>query len=420
MHEQYIVTLITLGQIWIIQIIILIRYVSKTNRGLNTFLTNLKYLDSTKENDNSLTSFKELDLTYNEIIDNIREAKIEKEAQYNIFQYTVENVGTGLISVDENGNVDIFNKAAQNIIGIEVLQNIKKLNNIYPELADVLNNLRPNQQKIVKINVTGKIRNLSVKFSKYITEERQILMYSLHDIKNELEENELDSWQKLMQVLTHEIMNSVGPVSSMANTLSGLYKYEDKPIAPDQINDRIIRETIKGLDIIKRRGSGLFNFVDSYRNISTLPQLDTKKINISDLFNHVRGILNQELKKSNISISTEIDTGVSNINADEKLVDQVLINLVKNSIFALENCINPEIILRAFINGGGSIVIEVFDNGKGISKEIIDKIFIPFFTTREKGTGIGLSLCRQIMRLHNGTISVQSTPGENTVFSLRF
>ena len=247
--------------------------------------------------------------------------------------------------------------------------------------------------------------------------EQRYTLVSLQNIRSELEEKEMEAWQKLIRVLTHEIMNSVTPISSLASTAAGMLDHRDNPDQqPAEMSD-----DLKGaLHTIEKRSQGLLHFVDAYRSLTLIPKPRFRIISIADLFRHVEQLFRAELSSNRVAFTANADPDTLELNADPELIEQVLINLIKNSLHAVQEKDQRSIALSARLDRGGSISVEVADNGSGISKEVQEKIFVPFFTTKQNGSGIGLSLSRQIMRMHGGTITCRSQEGEGAVFVLRF
>jgi two-component system, NtrC family, nitrogen regulation sensor histidine kinase NtrY len=250
---------------------------------------------------------------------------------------------------------------------------------------------------------------------------------TLQDIKSELDIHEMDSWQKLIRILNHEIMNSVAPITSLSSTLSGFYKSGENHKSPENITPKIISDTIRGLDIIEDHGKGLIHFVESYRSLTQLPKPEFIKVNVKEFFERITILINSYFSSENGKYLTrpEIRTSVTpadlNLVADDKLLAQVLINVVKNAQEAFDKSKQgKEISINAARNSEGRVTFTVQDNGPGIDADTLEKIFVPFFTTKESGSGIGLSLSRQIMRLHNGIITCDSTPGKGTTVSMIF
>jgi two-component system, NtrC family, nitrogen regulation sensor histidine kinase NtrY len=256
---------------------------------------------------------------------------------------------------------------------------------------------------------------------------REIKIVTLQDIKNELDKHEMDSWQKLIKILNHEIMNSIAPITSLSSTMSGFYKSGENETGPELITGKIISDTIRGLGIIEEHGKGLIKFVESYRSLTQLPKPEFTRVNIEEFFERItilaNSFLDSESERYHIRPAIKIKVTPSGLTmmADDKLVAQVIINVIRNSVEAFE--INREdnlIAINAFKDPDGRIIMTIQDNGPGMDSDVLEKIFIPFFTTKESGTGIGLSLSKQIMRLHNGNITCDSSPGNGTTVSLIF
>jgi nitrogen fixation/metabolism regulation signal transduction histidine kinase len=271
---------------------------------------------------------------------------------------------------------------------------------------------------MIKVVSDYEILKLSVRKAVFKIQDNTINLVSLQNIRTELEEEEIEVWKKLISVLTHEIMNSVTPIKSLTGTVIKMYeksRISEVSKEPENSDDILL-----ALNTIQKRSNGLLSFVDTYRNLTKIPRPVFCEIELRSLLHEITILMDNELKSADIVISTEVNPENLKLTGDEKLITQVLINLVKNSIDSVNNKTNRNIQIKASQSPSSDIIIQVVDNGTGISADQIDKVFIPFFTTKEKGSGIGLSLSRQIMKLHGGTISVFSKPGEETVFSLRF
>jgi len=239
-------------------------------------------------------------------------------------------------------------------------------------------------------------------------------------VQEQLEEKEMEAWQNLIRVLTHEIMNSVTPIASLASTVNDLLTEspnQEKPI--ERIDTEIISDVRGALQTIEKRSHGLLNFVDAYRNLTRIPRPNLQIVSLSEFFSRLKKLMHSQITEGSIDLQVHIEPDNLQLAADPELIEQVLINLLLNAIEAVAKQPNPVIKIFAKLDDKGRITIQVIDNGTGISEEIAEKIFIPFFTTKKKGSGIGLSLSRQIMRMHRGSLGVLSKKGE-TVFTLKF
>jgi len=251
--------------------------------------------------------------------------------------------------------------------------------------------------------------------------ENRYRLYSISDIKSELEENELDSWQKLIRVMTHEIMNSIAPITSLSNTLSRIFIRNNNPLPAKEVTEKHVANIINGLEVIENTGKGLMRFVEDYRKLTKIPSPVFKPIEINNWLNAIRLLMKSRLDEENINLRITRKGAQEELIGDEKMLNQVMINMLNNAIDALKSVEkSKKITVSVSENVAGRLRISITDNGKGIPPEEIDKIFIPFYTTKENGSGIGLSLSRKIMRLHRGSISVFSRPDEQTTFVLSF
>ncbi len=406
--------------IWILQIIYLNYYLNRVNRDLSRFLYAFRYEDSnmifsTKSED---ALFKDLHKGFNSILNSFEKIKLEKQKDFIFFKNAIEHVGIGLLSFKENGDIILSNKAFKYLSGIYSIRNIYQLSTIKPDLPDLIQSMKNGEQKLVKTLINKNIVHLSIKYSGFSLGDEIIAVVSFQDIKNEIEQNEMDAWQKLIRVLTHEIMNSVSPVTLLSNSLIQLFEKDGKNKKPDELSEDQIIKLLRGLHTINRRSKGLSRFVEDYRNLTQLSPPEIVSLPVDLVFRDIETLFREELKSKDIELRIIFPKNIT-IAADKELLEQVIINLVKNSVDAVKGTANPVIELACFQKKEHT-VITVTDNGKGISEEIMGNIFVPFFSTKKDGSGIGLSLSRQIMRLHNGLITVESKEKESTVFSLVF
>lgn len=405
----------------LLQAISLISYLNKMQRNLKSFLQQIKesehnfsFLANSREN-----PFNELNYYYEEINNVIKTARIEKEHQYHYLQYVIEHIATGLIAFDKDGKVELLNNAAKKIFQIGEIKNINSLDSIDPSISDLLINLKPSEPKLKVVNISDEYMHLSFKASRFKLKNKEIKLISFQNIKPELDEKEVQSWQKLIRVLTHEISNSITPITTLTSTLAKFFKKEEKTKKVEELNQYYIDETLYGLHLIEERGNGLIDFVNRYRNLSKDISPKIGEISVSDITNKTFKLFESKFIQRNIHFTVSVFPEDMKIMADSNLVEQILINLIKNSIEAVSETEKPAISISAYKENEKTIV-QVIDNGKGIMEDHIDNIFVPFYTTKEKGSGIGLSLTKQIMRAHNGSIEVKSIPEKMTIFTLTF
>lgn len=395
----------------LIQIILLIRYLNRINYELADFFESISNGDYNflRLPRNKGKSFDKLYDSLSEIETVLKESKIENILKSQYLFTAIENVATGLIWFDENGDVILINKATRQLLNFKSIQNIKELDKLITGFTKILKEIKPSENKLVKLNVDNEVKQLSINATELIQEGKHIKLISIQNIKSELDEAELESWQKLIRVLAHEIMNSIGPITTTTTAIAKYFRDEQgKAINKECINNITINNTLEALEIIEDRSIGLKDFVANYRQLTNLPKPNFKKIRLQDFIERIVRLFNEGFSKNDIKIHVEVNPNELVLIADEKLISHVLINLIKNSVEAFGNRENPEIKIVAYKEKQDEVIICVSDNGHGIPSDVIDKIFIPFFTTKDEGSGIGLSLSRQIMRLHKGSIDVNS------------
>jgi nitrogen fixation/metabolism regulation signal transduction histidine kinase len=416
-------TTVIVGVTFLLQVVSLIHYVERTNRDLTRFLASIQYSDFSQSFASGLKgkSFEELNETFSSVISEFQKARSEKEEQYRYLQTVVQHIGLGIMSYDRQGNVDLINNAAKRLLEVPGLKNIGSLKSLSEPLVDTLMNLRPGDKSLVKIEHFGQTLQLIIFATEFRLRDRSLMLVSMQNIESELAEQEMEAWQKLIRVLTHEIMNSVTPIASLASTVNELLEQSPESAGGAAgLTEERIEDISAAATTIERRSKGLLNFVDAYRKLTRIPNPSFQIFPIADLLSRVAQLMSDQIKKEKIDLTVAVNPESLELTADAELVEQVIINLILNSIQALRDTPDRKISLNSRLDERGRIAVSVTDNGPGISDEVKEKIFTPFFTTKKYGSGIGLSLSRQIMRLHRGNIAVQSTPDKETVVSLRF
>jgi len=417
------VTPILLGVLIMFQIHDLIRYVQKTNRYLTSFLESIRYSDFSRsfKLEGLGTAYDEMKIAFNDVISDFQKVRTEKEEHFHYLQNVIQHIGISLIAFQKDGSVEMINNSAKKLFQISKLKNIDQLESYSSELVEKLKNMKSGERILVQVIDNDMLLQLAIYATEFKIRMQRIILVSIQNIQTELEEQEMAAWQKLISVLTHEIMNSITPIASLSSTINELLKDIDTTDnKPQMINDETVIDIRNSLRTISKRSTGLVHFVESYRNLTKIPKPKFNIIPVKDIFNNVHLLMEKEIKMNGIECIINIAPSSLELTADEELIEQVLINLVKNAIHALHNIENAKIIMRALMDKRGRIALQVIDNGPGILEEVIDKIFIPFFTTKQEGSGIGLSLSKQIMRTHGGTLTAQSEPNVETNFTLRF
>lgn len=404
----------------ILQLVDIFRFVNQTNRKLTRFLESVRYSDfiSGFTSDNKLgKSFKDLNIAFNEVLEAFRKARSEKEEQGQYLNTVVQQVRTGILSFDIDGDVQLVNANAKRFMNVTNIKNIRELIPQNPKLYHAINSVEPGKSELYKgpnevyltIQATEmRIRGMDVK------------LITLQNIQPELQKQELEAWQNLTRVLRHEIMNSITPISSLTSTLREILDHDmEKKNAHYELKEEGADDLREGLATIENRSKGLIKFIDAYREYTSLPKPKFATVRLKELVEHVASLMRTELKKTRVEFRYSCSSEYLTIQADIELVEQVIINLLKNAIEALAETDHPRLELVGRYDET-SVLIEVIDNGPGIIREALEHIFVPFYTTKRTGSGIGLSLSRQIMQMHNGSLNVESEPEVRTVFTLRF
>ena len=398
----------------------LIWFVTKTNRELSKFLLSIKYFDFSVyfPEEKKKGHLSELYRSFNTIIDSFKNLSSEKHLQYELLQLIITQVKIGIICTNGKNEIVLMNMAAEKNLGIFKTKTWSQLSRKVSSFTSKIDELSKGGNNIIDFKNTPETRQLfiQVSHSRLFDEPHRIITF--YDIKQEIEQKESEAWIRLIRILNHEIMNSVTPISSLTETILMILGSEEDQNNWEQPDKDKISDVVRSVKTIQKRSEGLYNFVTEYRKLTKIPTPKMEDVLVNELIENVEQLWKPELEKKQIKFTKHLTDENLRITADPNLIEQVLINLVKNSIQAFENIADPQLIISVF-RAEDKINIETKDNGAGIPSNIINDIFVPFFTTKEKGSGIGLSLCRQIMRLHKGKISVQSVPG-NTIFTLRF
>ncbi|GAA0890485.1 sensor histidine kinase [Fulvivirga kasyanovii] len=422
-NDGYFVTELVVFVLLGLQIISLIKALERNNEELISFLDSIRHDDISH---NYKTDFKNEDTNrlnneLNKALRDLREVRKEKEADFQYLKNIVQHVGIGLITFNRSGKVQIINTAAKKLLRVNNIDNIRDLSSVSENLVDIFIRLRTGGRDLIRLEIGGDIVQLAIYAIELTLRGEEFKLVSVQNIQNELEEKEMEAWQNLVRVLTHEIMNSVTPISSLANTVEDELTEQ---LNNDQEVNRITNEEIADIHLaiqtIKKRSQGLIRFVQDFRNLTHIPKPKIAEINVRELLEEMLMLLKREIEDNGIQASIRVDPANMTINADKELIEQVLINLIKNATQAFDEQTNRLVELNAYFDEKSRPVISVKDNGNGIDDEALEKIFIPFFTTKKSGSGIGLSLSRQIMRQHQGMLGVKSKMDEGTEFFLRF
>ncbi len=406
--------------IMIFQVADLFRFTNKSNVELQQFVESVHYRDFSRRFDekHAPASLQPMRKGFNEINNTFKIISKEKETQYVYLQNILELVDTGILSYEHaTGEVMWMNETLKKLLQVPYIKTIHSLQKREEAAYDEIIAITPGENKVISLKGDKTIFKVLMSATAFQTDGKKYKLIAFQNINEALEETESKAWQKLLSVMTHEIMNSVAPISSLADTLKHRLQ-----LAKDDLNNESgsVDDLELGIDTIKRRSEGLLKFAETYRNLNKITTLTLKKIYVRDLFEGMHSLMQPTLDKKDIELEIILKDPDLMLEVDATLIEQVLINLVVNAMDAVKDRENPRILLSAYITPSNKVVIKIADNGSGMPDELLDKIFIPFFSTRKTGSGIGLSLCKQIMMLHKGSIQVQSVEGEGSAFLLYF
>jgi len=404
----------------IYEVIDMYRFFRKTKEELDQFVESIHYRDFSRHFDvkHAPVEVQPLRQGFNEINSTLKVMSLEKETQYQYVQKILELVDTGILSyMEETGEVVWMNESLKRMLQLPYLKTIHSLNKRDPGLHKEILSLHPGDSRIATVQHERNSFKVLLSVTAFQTEGLLFKLIAFQNVDEALDETESKAWQKLLSVLTHEIMNSVAPISSLAETL----KHRLQQSVPLLNNDSGAVDDLElGIETIKRRSESLLKFAETYRNLNKITKLNLKKIYVRDIFENLLHLMQPTLEQKHIELETILkDTDIA-LEADNDLLEQVMINLMLNAIEAVKEKQEPRIVLSAYTTSNNKTIIKVADNGNGIPAELLDKIFIPFFSTKKTGSGIGLSLCKQIMMLHKGNLQVQSIEGQGTAFQLQF
>ena len=406
------ISVLILSAILLFEVIELFRFIEQTNRRLSNFLESVRYSDfvSGFSAGNKLgKSFHELNDAFNEVMDAFRKARSEKEEHWQYLNTVVQHVETGVISFDEEGNIGIINNNAKKYFSDPGIRNINDIKDELSRFRDILMQIGIGDSRMFQLrsNVQLALRATEIRLKGV-----RYKLVAIQNIHTELQQKEIESWQNLTRVLRHEIMNSITPIASLTATMKEILIEDlDEKDGYFELKEDGMEDLQEGLATIESRSRSLINFIDAYREYTNIPEPKFRDLNLHELLDHIANLEKIEIRRRKIDFKCEVEPEDLKVYADEELLELVLINLVKNAIEAVQHSDKP----RVSLSGEriqNRIVISVEDNGNGIEPEALERIFIPFYTTKDGGSGIGLALSRQIMLMHNGSIQVESKPGK--------
>jgi signal transduction histidine kinase len=422
-HKNYLISFIlTLSGLIIIYL--LIKFYDATNETITLFFNSLRNDDTTMHFPETIKN-KTLEGLYegiNMLTKHFQEIKIRNEYNESYYKTLIQHASTGILVLDGNNKIELMNKSACGYAGISPEStNLNLLRIKNPAFYEAVRDIAPGENVTYKSLIYNNLQMLSFRASMIRRNDADLKLVSIQDIRNELESREIESYRKLINVMTHEIMNLLSPLTSVSKELYSMFSNNDSPKELSDIDDTTIKTTVNGLQLINDQSNGLLNFVNSYRKISKIPQPEFTTFNTEEWIEQLQIVYAGKMRENNILFRINMDKSLKQIIADKKLLNQALINLINNSYDAvMETAGERKIEIQIMKGLQNKVIIRILNNGPLIPQGLLEKIFVPFFTTKKNGSGIGLSISQEIMKLHNGSVAVISSEESQTCFIVEF
>ncbi len=414
-------TIVGVGLVLTGSIISLYYYINEIRSDINRFILAVKTRDHTLNFKNKATkgSFPELYESFGDILLVHKQIRLEQEAMFQLIKTILEQVPVGVIVVNkaelmnEKQEIAFFNQAASNLLGVPAYKYWHRLSQHLPTFSREVDLILSGGKRFLALKIQDKSIQLSMEVIPLNLYGQNYTIISFQNIKDEIEQKETEAWNRLIGVISHEILNSITPISSLSDTINKMVTDKENLTEEEMIDLKTALQTIQ------RRSSGLLDFVKDYRLIAELPTPNLESHTIGEILKHIKVLMQPFAKVKNVVLEVKQTSSKITVQLDLKLIEQVLINLITNSIYAVEENEYPHILVNYRLENT-KLYIDVTDNGKGIEPDDMEKIFVPFYTTRKNGSGIGLTISRNIMKMHRGGIEVISTPNSATRFSVVF
>jgi two-component system nitrogen regulation sensor histidine kinase NtrY len=417
-------SILFLGILIIGQLVSLICYINITNRNLARFLLMLgeEDVEFVPLKEKVEKTFKGLHYSFQRLNEEIKRTRLHREYTDILFRNVMDHMDTGILVWDSNGFVQVVNKSGLGLLNVKNIREISELDNQHSGLSSRILKLKSGERSVIDLsNAWGESQPFLFRAKKFILGGEELTLVSFQNIQSEMEEKEMESWQKLIRVLAHEVSNSVTPITTLGTNIRKRLKTLIKePGSEVQIPSPLIEDIYRSTELIEQRGNGLINFIGQYKSFLRLPEPDVKPLTIKTLLDDVCSLCSHSGMKKSISLTNKVTPLNLQLKADRKMLEQILINVIQNALNALSENPNGLINIEAHKEKNGMVILNITDNGPGITANIINRVFIPFFTTEKQGNGIGLSLSRKIMQLHGGTIRLRSAEGKGTTVILTF
>lgn len=418
-HAELVAATAVVAAAAVVQLGYVIRFVDRTNRELERLLGAIRYDDFQQAFSVGKLgpSFAELERAFDGVMVHFREARLGHEAQRRYLEALVEHAPVAILALRDGGVVELLNSAARRLLNGAAATSIAQLVDYGPAFQRDLAQTRPGDRTVTRMEIDGVQRHLVLSTTQLTVAGSTTRLVTLQDIQSELDTNELAAWQDMARILSHEIMNSLTPIASLARTADELVD-QLRPGAP--ADDELVADLHAAVQTLARRSDGLMRFVRSYRQVTQMPPPTLKPVALPEYFARLEKLLVAEWEGRGIELHVAPPATGLTVLADDSLLDQALINLLRNAAEAAAARAQPTVWLDARLSDRGRPVIEIADNGPGVDEALGDKIFLPFFTTKPDGSGIGLALARQVMLVHQGAITAGVRPGGGALFRLTF
>ena len=415
-NTRWYVTISLLALVAITEFWALIRFATAHDRDIARFLSAIAHGDLTQNFSRQSGVSSELGGAMDAVLQRLRHGRKERDLQARYVQTLLAHVPVGLISIDVEGRVDLLNLAARRLLG--EIRHIEDLAKLGADLLRAVAELVPGATAVVRVEGLSRTPQLKLAASAFVAGGEKRRVISLQDIEGELDAQELAAWQSVMQVISHEVMNSLTPISSLSETALGLVRGTAAVVAADGEAAAQLGDAAVALETVTRRSEGLLHFVQDHRRVTRRLTVNPVPLSVRGLFGRLQRLFATEMAGRNLSFAVSVEPETLEVIADIDLLEQALINLIRNSMDALQNMSGGKIALLAARDPAGRVEFSIVDNGPGIKPDVRAKMFVPFFTTRRQGSGVGLTLVRQIARAHGGAVAFCETPGGGATFRL--
>mgnify|MGYP002152296452 CR=1 FL=1 len=423
LQMELIFTLLFLGALAVGQLLELLHFVKRTNRELARFLETVRFHDSSTELNfpQHDAGFKALENEFEQLFRVLKGARSQQDQKEQLMQLILENIHLGILVFTDAKKIELLNERAQEILNVPEFTHWNRLQEKRPELVAALGDFNFSGRKVLRLPRGTGHRELYLDLQTITLAGKRFYLVSLSDLRNEIEQKEIDAWHKLIRILAHEVMNSVTPVVSLSETLGQmLTQGSQKIISPQELSAEQLEDIYEALNTIQRRSRGMLGFVEQYRKLTQLPAPQFETVSLHAVFTDIEKLMQSQAQKNGVNLQMTLSPKNLAVKADQKMLEQVLLNLIKNALVAIaEEQTGNQITVKARLKEL-HLIIEVTDNGPGIEKDVLPQIFIPFYSTRKNGSGIGLTLSKNIMRLHQGQLEVESEAGKGATFRLLF